>query len=237
MNVIQAVSMTQKDEFVQGLRRATVVDVGFILTYNAETNRARVQAAGQRDNASRIYDHVEVLFPGCRRNGLQSTVEGSACLIFVPRSSSDSLSSFSISSNLKEYSTYKCLPVFTPTEVPVNFSIQEDGSILFDTDNYDLAIKEDCVLLASDDGKAQEYWSPSYKRSVMKGEDVAWIDTVSSDGVREMCQYSGNTLLNKISIGADGAVNVEATQGLTVTGDLTVTGNFSAAGGNLTAEV
>lgn len=233
MNVLQAVSMTQKDEVVQGLRRVTLIDVGYILEYNGETNLAKVQAAGMQEGASRIYSNVEVLFAGCMRNGLQGAVEGSACLLFVPRSTSDPLSSFTISDNRKEYTTYKCLPVFTPLEdTPVNFSIQEDGSILFDTDEYDLAIKEDCVVLASDDGKAQEYWSPTYKKSVMKGEQITWVDTVSNDGTREMCQYKDNALLNKISIAADGTISVENDKSISITSKETMTA--TADGGAVT---
>ena len=242
MNILEAQSMTQKDVFIQGLRRVTLVDTGYILSYDKETNTAKVQASSYEE-VPRVYNNVEVLFYGSAQNGIKFPISGSACLLFMPRSSNKAVGDYEVTATTKEYTALKCMPVFTPTDVSVVFAAQEDGSWLFDSDVYDLAIREDSVCLSSDDGKAQEFWSPTYKVSQRTVGDITWEDITKSDGSREITQTQGSTVLNKISIGADGVVAIESANdvavkgNVNVEGDVTISGNFSAAGGNLTAEV
>lgn len=240
MNAVEAIAMTQKDDFVQGLRRAIVVDVGYILEYNADTNLAKVQAASQETEAHAIiYNNVEVLEIG----GIKNLITGSACLVFIPRSSNQDLSSQEIALSIKEYTTFKCLPItLSAQEFPVVPSRQSDGSIAITTNIYVLTLREDSVSLSSANNTSKSYWSPAYKREEFVTGGISWIEECKTDGSRSVKQLKDSSVLSSVVIDNTGAVEIRGTSA-TITGDvsikgaLTVSGNFSAAGGNLTAEV
>lgn len=239
MNAIDVMAMTQKDTFIQGLRRAIVVDIGYVLEYDSETNLAKVQAASQEtEEHGIIYSNVEVLEIG----GFKNPVAGNPCLVFVPRSSNQDLSAQEITLSLKEYAAFKCLPITLPSqEFPVVPSRQVDGSLAVSTDSYTFTLREDSVSLSSADNTSKIYWSPSYRREEVAVGDMTWIEEYRTNGSRSMKQIKGGSVLSSFSIDSSGAVAIQGTSA-TVTGDvtidgaLTVSGNFSAAGGNLTAE-
>jgi hypothetical protein len=153
--------MTERDHWLDQLSNFVIVDMGIISSPSLTMGgyRCRVKPFRLYSGQQIVYENVEILLPGNKAVGIDIDLDGTACLIFGPYSSSVSIENRTLAGMNSPYDQryLKCMPIgnsatwmsrlrfsnigecsyLTPTS---SFSFRIDGSVSYNQESPQQAI-------------------------------------------------------------------------------------------------
>lgn len=252
-SVLQALFKNDRQVFTSMLESLTILDVGIIKTVS-EDGRADVDSSSFINGKPINYKDAEIIYPGNTNGVYGSACPGMACLIFIPRACMPRISTLKLLVGATAYNRggIKVMPIGNGAANTVQTMFTDGGEfgilgqayqVQFNA--YDITMqRKDGTASITIDGTGQMYLNYhtnncSYaisledgtltKQWISKDGDVAWTDTLNSDGSRTFVQKDPRDEnadpLFSLTIAADGSLTLTgaAAQELTIGGDATIT--------------
>lgn len=201
---------TPTDQFVDTLNMLMIIDLGIIESIDVN-GRATVTLSKIRNGSPVQLKDIEVI--GFGNNNGAFTVDGAGCpcLLFAPRTTMPNLKDAKVDWAAPAYSKggIKALPISNGRDLLVNACFSSDGSLNISSDNYLLNFGKDLISLIEKIGLSVQITPTGdiqlYRRTEQSG---IFRFTLSDSGISSSFKNSQNTSLYEYSLLDDGSFNV-----------------------------
>lgn len=251
---VESIFRTENDQFVDNLSMLYIIDVGTIVSIDAN-NRATVNTSRMIGGSIAQLKDIEVIGLGNNNGAFMADGNNCACLILAPRTCMPDVRNTKVNLTANPYDKggIKVLPISNGASTAVRATFTAEGSLTIVTDGYMVCFEKERIactgingFTVSLDNEGELYF---YRKTDQSGElsykidDSGIIGSFTNSKNTSVYNYSlldtgvltlthmqpqagqDPTILNQVSINDDGSLNITASDKIQV--QIDVDGNIT----------